>query len=439
MSVINLCKATLLITLLSVTSFASAGPDIQHWQTSNGARVFYVHAPELPIIDLQVVFDAGSARDGKKEGLAALTSSLLDEGTGKRNADAVAERFEGVGAQFAASSLRDMAIMSLRTLTEKNALDTSLDMFANIMVKPSFPEKSFERNRKAMLVGLQVARQRPGDIANKTFFRNLYQQHPYAIDGAGTEASLMAMQRKDVVDFHKRYYVANNAVIAIVGAVSKQQAKAVAERITNGLAAGKKAAPLAVVRPIKAAQNIRIDHQSSQTHILVGQPGMHRGDPDYFSLYVGNHILGGSGLVSRLSAEIREKRGLVYSVYSYFTPMREDGPFTMGLQTKNESADEALKILNQSLKQFLAKGPTEEELKSAKQNITGGFALRVDSNKKITQYVAMIGFYGLPLNYLDMFNQQVEAVTVKSIRDAFNRRIKPDQLVTVMVGGKAKK
>jgi len=439
MSVINLCKGALVVALLSVTGFANAGPDIQQWETKNGARVFYVHAPELPIIDLQVVFDAGSARDGKQEGLASLTTSLLDEGSGDLDADAIAERFEGVGAQYGASSLRDMAVMSVRTLTEKNALNTALDTFAKVMAKPNFPLKSFERNRKAMLVGLQVARQRPGKIASKTFFKKVYQQHPYSIDSSGSDASLEAMKRDDVVAFHKRLYVANNAVIAIVGAVSKQQAKDIAERVTKDLAPGKRVQTLAAVSKLKAAQNIRIDHESSQTHILVGQPGMHRGDPDYFSLYVGNHILGGGGLVSRLSDEIREKRGLVYSVYSYFSPMREDGPFTMGLQTKNESADEALGILRKTLDAFMAKGPTAEELKRSKQNITGGFALRVDSNKKITQYVAMIGFYGLPLNYLDTFNQSIEAVSVKSIRDAFNRRIKPEQFVTVMVGGSVKK
>jgi len=423
-----------LLTLFFVASSAHAGPKIEQWQTSNGARVFYVSAPQLPIVDIRVVFDAGSARDGNKPGLASLTNSLLDEGTGKLGPDEIAEQFEGVGAQYGASSLRDMAVVSLRSLTDKAILDKALNQFSDVIAKPSFPEKSYERNRQAMLVGLQVASKRPNSIASKTFYKQVFNEHPYAIDGDGSEDSLKTMTLQDVKDFHQRYYVANNAVIAIVGALSRSEAAAMAKRVSRDMVKGKTAAKLVAVPDLAKPVNKRIKHESQQTHILVGQPGMHRGDPDYITLYVGNHILGGSGLVSRLSDHIREQRGLAYSAYSYFLPMREDGPFIMGLQTKNDQADEALQILNKVLNDYIEKGPSAEELKRSKQNITGGFALRVDSNKKITEYVAMIGFYGLPLDYLDTFNSRVEAVTLDAIRDAFKRRVHPDKLVTVMVG-----
>ena len=428
-------KLLVLLGLLVISSASVAGPEIQHWQTKNGAKVFYVNAPQLPMIDLRIVFDAGSARDADKPGLAALTNSLLDEGTGSLNADQVAEQFEGLGAQFGASSLRDMAVVSIRSLNDKTIMDKAVDLFSQVVAKPTFPEQSFQRNRKAMLVGLQVAKQRPDLIARKTYYKAVYGHHPYAIDGSGTEASLTTMLREDVVNYHQRYYVAKNAVIAIVGAVSRTEAEKIAEHVSSGLAAGEAAATLAKVAPLSAAVTRRIKHKSQQTHILVGQPGMHRGDPDYITLYVGNHILGGSGLVSRLSDQVREQRGLAYSAYSYFSPMREDGPFTMGLQTKNSQADEALALLNKVLKDYVENGPTEDELKRSKQNITGGFALRVDSNKKIIEYIAMIGFYGLPLDYLDTFNDRVDAVTVAKIKEAFKRRIHPDKLVTVMVGG----
>jgi len=428
-------KLIVLLSLLIVSSIGVAGPKIENWQTKNGAKVFYVNAPELPIVDLRMVFDAGSARDADKPGLASLTNSLLDEGTGELSVDQIAEQFEGIGARFGASSLRDMAVTSLRSLNDKAVLDKALDLFSNVVAKPNFPEKSFQRNRKSMLVGLQVASQRPNSIASKAFYKQVFAEHPYAIDGSGTEASLTAMTRQDVVDFHKRYYVAKNAVIAIVGAVSRAQAEQLAERLTSGLVAGEAAPTLAKVKALSAPVMKRVNHPSQQTHILVGQPGMHRGDPDYTTLYVGNHILGGSGLVSRLSDKVREQRGLAYSVYSYFSPMREDGPFTMGMQTKNSQADDALALLKKVLKEYVDKGPTEDELKRSKQNITGGFALRVDSNKKIIEYVAMIGFYGLPLDYLDTFNAKVEAVTVEKIKDAFKRRVHPDKLVTIMVGG----
>jgi len=428
-------KFLVLLSLLCFAGLSHAGPKIEHWQTTNGARVFYVNAPGLPIVDLRIVFDAGSARDADKAGLSGLTNSLLDEGTGALTADNVAEQFEGLGAQYGASALRDMSVVSLRSLSDKATLDKALDLFSQVVAAPSFPEKSFQRNRKAMLIGLQVESKRPNAIASKTFYKQVFNDHPYAIDGKGTETSLTNMQRQDVLDFHKRYYVANNAVIAIVGELSKERATVLAERVSAGLAKGERAAKLEKVTGLSNGINKRIQHKSQQTHILVGQPGMHRSDPDYMTLYVGNHIFGGSGLVSRLSDSIREQRGLAYSVYSYFSPMREDGPFMMGMQTKNSQANDALKILNEELVKYVNEGPSEDELKRSKQNITGGFALRVDSNKKITEYIAMIGFYDLPLDYLDTFNARVEAVTVAKIKDAFKRRIHPDKLVTVTVGG----
>jgi zinc protease len=175
-------------------------------------------------------------------------------------------------------------------------------------------------------------------------------------------------------------------------------------------------------------------HPATQAHILLGYPGITRTDPDYFPLWVGNYILGGGGFVSRLTEEVRQKRGYAYSVYSYFMPLREAGPFQIGLQTKKEQAEEALDVVRATLDEFIAKGPSEKELKAAKDNIIGGFPLRIDSNRKIADYLAMIGFYGLPLSYLEDFPKNVEKVTAAQIRDAFRRRIDPGRLVTVVVG-----
>jgi zinc protease len=428
-------KLVLLFGLL-LSGQAIASPTIQHWQTANGARVFYVHAPELPMVDVRVVFDAGSARDADKPGLAVLTSSLLDEGVPGKDANAIAESFESVGAGYGAESQRDMAVASIRSLTDPVSMTPAMQTFAAVIATPTFPEQSFERNRKAMLVGLQQEQQSPGALVEKAFYKAIYGEHPYAIPDGGTEESLSSMTRDDVINFHKQYYVAQNAVLAIVGALDRKQAEALAGQLTAGLAIGEPASAMPPVAALDKPSDITIEHSSTQTHIRIGQPGSKRGDKDYFALYVGNHILGGSGLVSRLSDEVREKRGLSYSVYSYFFPMREYGPFIMGLQTKNTTAEEARKVLMQQLRKFRDKGPTKQELKRAKQNITGGFALRVDSNKKITGYVAMIGFYGLPLNYLDTFTKSVEAVSIADIKDAYQRRIHPDKLVTVTVGGK---
>lgn len=431
----NMIMKLFLLLGLLFSGQAMASPDIQHWLTANGAHVYYVHAPELPMVDVRVVFDAGSARDANKPGLSALSNSLLDEGVPGKDANAIAESFESVGAGYGAEALRDMAVASIRSLTDPAAMTPAMQTFAEVIASPTFPEKSFERNRKAMLVGLQQEQQSPAALVEKAFYNAVYAGHPYAIPGGGTEESLAILSRDDVIAFHKQYYVAKNATLAIVGALDRKQAEQLAGQLTAGLASGERASAIPVVPMLDKAVETKIEHSATQTHMRIGQPGSKRGDKDYFSLYVGNHILGGSGLVSRLSDEVREKRGLSYSVYSYFLPMREYGPFMMGLQTKNTTAAEARKVLMEQLRKFRDKGPTKKELKSAKQNITGGFALRVDSNRKITGYVAMIGFYGLPLDYLDTFTKNVEAVSIADIKDAYKRRIDPDKLVTVTVGG----
>ena len=193
-------------------------------------------------------------------------------------------------------------------------------------------------------------------------------------------------------------------------------------------------APLPAVRRLEQDREIRIEHPSSQVHILLGQPGIRRGDPDYFPLYVGNHILGGGGFVSRLYEEVREKRGLSYGAYSYFSPRRGLGPFTASLQTRADQQAQALQVMRETIRAFIERGPTPEELEAAQKNISGGFPLRLDSNSKILGYIAMIGFYDLPLNYLDTFIDKVNAVTIEEIRDAFKRRLHPERFVTVLVG-----
>jgi zinc protease len=180
---------------------------------------------------------------------------------------------------------------------------------------------------------------------------------------------------------------------------------------------------------------LRIAHPASQSHILLGLPAIARGDPDYFPLLVGNYVLGGGGFVSRLYTEVREKRGYAYSVYSYFLPLAQEGPFQIGLQTKKEQAGEALARVRVVLGEFLRLGPSEAEVKAAKQNLVGGFALRLDSNRKLLERVALIGFYGLPLTWLDDFAAQVGKVAVADVRAVFARRVRPGNLVTVVVGG----
>jgi zinc protease len=418
--------------LTPVVAFAI--PAIQTWQTANGARVLFVAAPEIPMVDVRVVFDAGSARDGDTPGVTSFTNSLLSQGAGDWNAQQIAERLDSVGANLDLGSLRDMAWVSLRTLTEPAVMDKALETMAVVLAKPRFDAEDVERQRQTILASLLQDEQSPKTVAQKALYHRVFGEHPYAGDPTGTRESVLGIQREDLIETHRRLYVARNAVVAIVGAVERKQAEAIAEGITKGLAAGAHAPPLPDVPPLAKAGEIKLEFPSTQAHIYLGQPGMKRGDEDYFPLYVGNHVLGGSGLVSLLSKEVRQNRGLSYSVYSYFLPMRQNGIFLLGLQTKNAQAGEALQVVNQTLQRFVEQGPTEQELQAAKQNITGGFPLRIASNSKIVEYLAVIGFYDLPLDYLATFTGKIEAVTAEQIRDAFQRRVHPDRIVTLLLG-----
>jgi zinc protease len=424
----------LVFTLFSCAALAN--PDIKTWDTDKGAKVMFVAAPELPMVDVRVAFDAGSARDGAKWGLALLTNGLMPEGAGGLTEDEVRERFDDVGAQFGGDVQRDMAWFGLRSLVDSESLDPALDIFAKILTQPDVPAPAFERERKRLLVGLKQRQQDPSALAEDAFYANVFKGHPYASPKEGEEKTLAALKRDDLTAFYYQHYTARNAVIAIVGDLDEKQAKSLAEKLVERLPAGSKVAPLPAVEPIAAPIEVKIDHPSSQTHIRLGLVGVARPDPDFFPLYVGNHSLGGSGLVSRLFEEIREKRGLSYSVYSYLMPMRAKGPFLAGLETRNEQAQEALTLLRDSLKKYAEEGPTSEEHSASVKNITGGFPLRVDSNSEILEYLTVIGFYGLPLDYLDTFISKVEAVTLEQIKAAFKRRLPMDNLVTIIVGGK---
>jgi zinc protease len=316
-------------------------------------------------------------------------------------------------------------------------LDTVIDTASTILSKPSFTNNDFKREKKRTLAGLKHQLEQPGSVARNLFYAGMYGDLPYAQPSSGTLSSVAAINRSDLVDFHKQYYVANNALVVIVGDVSRDQAESMANRLLSGLAQGKKPQPVSNVVQQKTGETIRKLFASQQTHVLVGMPVVTRHDPDYFTLYVGNHILGGSGLVSKISQEVREKRGLAYSAYSYFSPNVHKGPFTMGLQTKNDQANQALTVLNETLQSFRANGPSKKELESSKKNITGGFVLRIDSNSKLAGYIAMIAYHGLNLDYLDVFNSKIEAVSVEMIKKAFQRRLNPAQFTTVLVGGEA--
>lgn len=411
-----------------------ATPTIETWETPGGASVLFSPAKALPIVDIRVVFAAGSAYDGEQSGLAAMTAAMLTQGAGDWDADAIAERLDAVGARLSTGVDRDRAFISGRALTSDPAYSRLIETLATVLADPTFDAPDLARLRENHLISLRRDEQDPGKVGKKAIYRLIFGNHPYGADPSGTEASIAALMRDDLVDFHRRNYTASNAVIAIVGDLDRDSAEDLARRLTSELPRGKPAPALpSVAGPSQGLAEER-PFPSTQAHLYIGQPGMRRGDPDYFPLYIGNHILGGSGLVSLLAKEVREARGLSYSVYSYLLPLAQPGPFLMGLQTKADQASEARAVLLDTVKRFVAEGPTEGERDAAVKNITGGFPLRIASNSKIVEYLAMIGFYRLPLDHLERFNARVEAVTAEQIQSAFARRIHPDRFATVVVG-----
>lgn len=427
----NLMPAVVLF-FCSFSVFAT--PQIQTWQTGNGVKVFFVPATEIPMLDVRVVFDAGSARDAGLSGLSVLTNGLLSEGAAGKDSQQIAEAFESVGAQIEYDAARDMATVGVRSLTESRYLNVAIENLQHVLTQPDFPQDAYQRELNRMKLSVKARQQSPSALASVAFNKAVFGDHPYASPSSGTKESLEKMTLEDVRAFYQQYYVASNATVAIVGNVERRQAEEIVSALVSALPAGEKPIALPAVKQLTEAKKIIIDYPSAQTHIFVGQPGVKRGDQDYLSLYVGNHPFGGSGFTSRLVDVIREENALAYSVYSYFSPLRELGPFAMGMQTKTEQTEQALTLLNQQLRKYVEQGPEKDELAASKSNITGGFPLNIDSNGKLLEYIAMIGFYDLPIDYLDHFIDNIKAVDVDMINDAFKRRVHPDKMVTVVVG-----
>lgn len=411
-----------------------ASLSIAHWQTSSGARVYFVENHDLPILDVSVEFAAGSGLDtAGQSGLANLVQHALSLGAGGMAEDQIATALADVGAQLKNHFDQDRAGVVLRTLSTGREREQALAVLARIVQQPEFPAEAVQREKARAIDSLRESGTKPNYIAERTLMKMLYGDHSYGLSDLGEIEALEKLRRDDLLQFYRTYYVAKNAVVTIIGDVTRAEAGDIAESLTRGLSTEDRPIALPGVA-LPRAEIRRIPHPAKQSHILLAYPGLRRVDPDYFPLLVGNHILGGGGFVSRLMEEVRQQRGLAYSVYSFFAPYKEQGPFQIGLQTKKEQSEEALTLTQRVLKEFVADGPTEAELAAAKQNIIGGFPLRIDSNSKILSFLAMIGFYQLPLTYLDDYLAAVEAVTVDQIREAFQRRIHPDGMVAVIVG-----
>ena len=417
---------------------------IQHWTEPSGAKVYLVESPVIPMVDVQIDFDAGSRRDpAGQSGLASAVASMASKGVKAAGSEpaldenGLGEAWADLGASFEANADNDTLHYVLRSLTDPSLLDKAARLAARQIGEPSFPADVWSRDRARWSASIKESLTRPATVAHHAFEAAVYGSHPYGVQT--TAETLARISVADMQAFHTQHIGACRAKVSIVGAVSRTQAQALVATLLSRLPASTGCAPLPPVGEIAALTapaELNIPFTSAQAHVLIGQPGFQRRDPDFLALLVGNHILGGGGFVSRLTHEVREKRGLSYSVYSYFAPGLHAGAFTVGLQTRPDQAAQAVQVSRDVIARFVAEGPTEAELRAAKDNLIGGFALRIDSNRKLLGNVANIAWNDLPLDYLDQWAKKVEALTVADVRTAMARKLQPDRMVTVVVGGK---
>lgn len=431
----------LIIVSVGLMSKAHAVLPIQQWEQASGARVHLVESHGIAMVDVQIDVDAGSRRDPVSQaGLAAMAAGQLASGL-RAHAGAPAldenqlgEAWADLGASFGATATADRLSFSLRSLSDPELLTKAAQLAARQMAHPAYPESAWSRDRQKLSAALRDALTRPGTVAQNRFAEAVYSGHPYG--WRTTPESLMRMGVADFRRWHATALRPCRAVVSVVGDVDRTQADALVRQLL-ALWPQTQCEPLPPVTEVSAlgaAEDIRVPFDSAQAHVLIGQPGYKRSDPDFFALLVGNHILGGGGFTSRLTAQVREQRGLSYSVYSSFAPALHAGAFSIGLQTRPDQAAKAVEVARQVLTDFVRNGPTEPELQAAKANLIGGFALRIDSNRKLLENVASIAWNRLPLNHLDQWTAQVERVTVADVRRAFGRVLQPERMVTVVVG-----
>ncbi|MCQ9470640.1 insulinase family protein [Pseudomonas alliivorans] len=407
--------------------------NIQTWNTAEGAKVLFVESRELPMIDMRLIFAAGSSQDEKTPGIALLTNAMLNEGVKGKDVSAIAQGFEGLGAEFENGSYRDMAVTSLRSLSAPDKREPALKLFSEVVGKPTFPADSLARIKNQLSASFEYQKQNPGTIGSKALFQKLYGDHPYAHPSDGDAKSINAITLAQLKAFHAKGYAAGNAVIALVGDLSKEEAQTVAAEVSAALPKGPALAKVA--DPVEPKAGVtHIEFPSNQTLLMLAQLGITRNDPDYAALTVGNSVLGGGGFGSRLMTEVREKRGLTYGVSSGFSAMQAQGPFMINLQTRAEMNENTLKLVQGIVKDFLANGPTQKELDDVKRELTGSFPLTAASNSAIVAQLGAIGFYDLPLTYLEDYMTAAQSVTVEQVKAAMNKHLDADKMVIVTVG-----
>ena len=429
-------KPTLLALALLLPLSIQAATDIQRWRNRDGTQILLVERHENPIIDLEVSFKgAGSIAnpDGKSQ-VAEFTAALLTDGTQELDEEAFNAEADNIGAQISSDSNAESASAGFRSLSKADIRDKAANLLNHSLTRPRFDEAVFRRRQIQSITGLQQQETTPDYTATRELTKLIYPNHPYGSGANITVDSLKQVSLDDIRAFHRTHYGKDNAIVAIVGDINRKQADQLVKNVLNGLPDRSKAAH--TVPPVKPnpAQRRDIPFAGEQAQVLLGMPLIKRHDPDYYALVAGNYILGGGGFDSRLMKVLRDRYGYTYGVYSNLEPATEAGMFTIAYSTQKKNTKDSLVQAQAVIKQFIEEGPTEEELAQAKANIIGSFPLRFDSNAKLVKYLSIIGYHNLPNDYLEAYPKAIGKLTVAQVKDAWKRRVKPEDLHIVVVG-----
>jgi len=430
----------------SLLTNAHAILPIDQLDSYKGAKAYLVQTKALPMVDIEVSIDAGDRYDpAGKSGLADMAAGLMNYGVkgdkGALTEAQIADEIADLGANIGLSVGGERAILRIRSLSRKDLRDRAVKLASAMLSAPSYDPKILEREKQRTITNLQEAETKPEYVLERRFKKSVYGDYPLA--DSPSVKSVAAINTSDLKQFHQQFYRGDRMIVSIVGDVDRAEANEIVQTLLKQIPqSGQPITKLpelqrSPVEPL-AQREIQIPFDSQQAHIAMGMTAVARSNPDYFPLLVGNYILGGGGFVSRLMSEVREKRGLAYSVFSYFAPGKDNGIFQAGLQTKNDQASQALDVMSSTIAQFIADGPTPSELLAAKANLVNGYPLRIDNNRKLLDNVSAIAWNDLPLDTMDIWTKQVEAVTLEQVKAAFQKYLAMDRMKIVVLGAKNK-
>ncbi len=432
MTMMSAFRAALVAGLVCAVSPAVAEVEIQEVTSPGGQNFWLVEEPSIPIVSIELGFSGGVRTDPEDRlGVARFTAALMNEGAGDLDAVAFSNRADEVSARMGFSAGRDAFEIGASFLVE--TLDEASDLLALAMTSPRFDEEPVARVRAQILSKLAQDETDPNAVAGKTWFARAFPDHPYGRPGDGTSETIEAITTEDLHAAHQRLLTRQNAHVAIVGALDAETAGALVDKLFAGLPDGEKSEILATQTVPEPGVHI-VEKDVPQSVAIFGHKGLRRTDPDFFAAYVMNYVLGGGGFASRLTEEVREKRGLAYSVYSYLSVMDAAELHLGGVQTANERIAESIDVIRTEWTKMAEGGLTAEDLEKAKTYLTGSFPLQFDSNAKIANYLVFAQMEDLGIDYINRRNGLIEAVTLEDTKRVAKRLLDAEALSIVVVG-----